>query len=450
MIAIFEPKYWTNKARWAYNATINSKEKGEQMKQDTLYTEGQQVEFTGYTGSDLPDDSELLIEGEVYEILLATPSDAENEEFYTLKVDNPDFDPDKRKTKNNKEHTGVDVYVDEFVTIELEEEEPEVEEDEIEEEIVVEKPAPKAKKKAAPKAAPKSKAKPAPKAKAKTKATPKAKAKAKVKPVTEAITKTTKTTKKAPTSTSKLKEVSEEVDTENQDMIVLDESEENAEVLEMVNGTDDICELAKEMRQESANMDYMMGGVLYHVRLSKAYKELDDRYKQNKGFALYVDECLGIRYRSAMNYISVYTTFSRLGVDVEVYSRLGPTRCTEIARVADKDNIDDLIKLAEESTVIEIKDAIKESYVAGSDGTLKKIKRVTFKFALHEDQGATVRTLFEEAKQALGLENDEDVFESIVTEWALEHLNVKPKAKGKTKARAKTKKQVEEEVEEVA
>jgi hypothetical protein len=443
---------WTKRVKRAYNATISKKQSrkstqstGASMKKDTQYEVGQEVEFTGYTGSELPDNNELLEEGVIYPIIEATPSDSKNEEFYTVGVINEDFDAKKRKTKNNREYIGVEVYADEFDTVleeEVEDEEIEEEieepEDEIEDELeeeVEEEHVPK------PKTKPKAKAKPAARAKEKSKAKPKAKAKAKVKPAKTKPVKAIAKTKPVAKSKSKLKEADPELaqDPENVDLIILTEEEEDAEVLELVKGTEDICALVEDMQEESSNINYIRGGLLYHVHKSKAYKELDPRYAELHGFATYVDERLGIRYRTAMNEIGVYTMFSRFGLDRADYIRLGPTKCTEIERAATEDNIDDLLRLAGESTVMEIKDSIKESYVSES-GEIKKVKRVSFKFMLHEDQGATVRTLFEEAKQALGLESDEDVFESIVTEWAMDHLNVKKsRTKAKTSTRGKAK-----------
>lgn len=427
---------WTNKARRVYNATIGTKhstnrKRVQPMKQETQHYKGEDVQFIGFTGNELPDNSELVVEGEIYTIIEVTPQDDQNEEFYTVGVANPEYDPDKRKTKNNRPEIGVELYADEFDTEFDVSEEPE-EEAEVVEEVVEEV------KEVKPKTKPKTKAKAKPKTKAKTK--PKTKAKVAEAPKAELVK-----------PKSKLKEVSEDKDKET-DLVILDESEEDEEVLELVKGTDDICALAEEMRKDASNQDYMLGGILYHVYTSKAYKELDERYAGNKGFALYVDECLGIRYRTAMNQISVYTMFSKFNIDKAEYIRLGPTKCTEIARVASEDNVEDLVELAGDSTVMEIKDSIKESYVAGGDGALKKVKRVAFKFMLHEDQGATVRSLFEDAKQALGVESDEDAFESIVTEWAMDHLNVKGAAKTKAKARAsaKSKAKAKDEVEATA
>jgi hypothetical protein len=206
--------------------------------------------------------------------------------------------------------------------------------------------------------------------------------------------------------------------------------------------------------ENSSGLDYKLGGVLYHVRLSKAYQKVDKKYKENGGFGLYVKEHLNIEYRKAMYLIDIYYKFNLYGIDSAKVSALGWTKCSKIAAVMSEDTAEDLIELAETSSVADLTDAIKESYKAegGTKGTVKK--RVTFKFRLLEEAGTAVTEVIEQAAKDMGLKNLDDAFEHIVMEWAAEHQNVKPakkaaaKATGKTTAKTTSKKVAAAEEEE--
>lgn len=424
---------------------------------------GDEVVFTGFASDDIPDNGDLLEEGETYVVDSINEGDEETEPTVNLLVPNPNYDPKKRKTKNNKEYIIVDVFSDEFAlageeeageeageeteadtidfddvekgmvvtvtdtegeeltgtvfkktktllgiefeeddeTVEAvykkkeiesivaaaeEEQEAEAEEPEAEEEEQEEKPAKKqTKKKAAKK----------------------------------------KASKKADTKKKESKKSDEEDDEDLKGLIILQENEEDPEVLEIVEEASDLCEVAEEMAEEAAVQDFRLGGILYHVRISKAFREIKDgEYNVKGGFQQYVEKELGIGYRKAMYLIDIYTKWSRFGLDASKVAEIGWTKAQEIARVMDEENAEQLVELAEESTVTELKETIKESFSKQGKDTREVVRKVTFKFRLAEDAAKAVEGYLEMAAEQLGAKKPEEVFEHIVTEWAQEHLDV--------------------------
>lgn len=369
------------------------------------FAAGQQVVFNGY-GDDVPEEERLLTEGETYEVLEV---DAK-ENTLSVHIDNPDFNPKKKESESNAKSILVDVFFEE-VTEATEEEEPAAEE---------EAPAAAPARTRKPVAAPaKETAKAAPAA-AKTKAAPAAKGKA------------------APAAKGKAvaKPKVKEEPAEEEDALPALENED-ADILAMVEGADDILQLAEELVEEGAALDYKLGGVLYHVRLGGAYKTLDKAYEENGGFGLYVKDKLNIEYRKAMYLIDIYYKFNQFGIDAAKVQELGWTKCSKIAAVMNETNAEELVELAEGSSVSELNDAIKEGYkeVGGEKG--EKRRKVMFKFRLWEDQAAGVEEIINATAEAMGFKDLSDAFEHIVVEWAAEHpITKKPAARTAVKPAA--------------
>lgn len=454
------------------------------MSQAQSLEVGSKVVFTGFTGDELPDNSEALEEGQEYTVVETKQEEEDSEVVYLLEaeVDNPDYDDSKRKTKKNQPtmKLKIDVFEDEIEISDIT--------DDDQEEEVESKPAKRAaaKKEPAKKAAAKSKSQE--KREAVQKKAPAKKA-AKPEPeedevdadeqlsyadmkrgmevtaydgdemiVAGTITSKTKRGIKIADENGEettlrledtlfyegiIEEESEEMDTvspeddpELKDMLILTEDEEDAEIVSLVAEAEDLCELAHDMSEESASLDYRLGGVLYHVRLSGAYKELNEDYSAKGGFMAYVEEELPVGYRKAMYLIDIYAKWNKFNLPMEKVQEIGWTKAQEIARVMDAENAEDLVALAEQNTVQDLKESIKESYTGGQTAR-ESVKRITFKFRLTEDAAANVRDFFEQGKESLGLERDEEVFEQIVTQWATDHLNIKKVGRGKKKAAAK-------------
>lgn len=393
------------------------------------YAVGDNVVFKGY-GEDVPEDEQILTEGETYEVV---ENDAK-EKTLGVQLDNPDFNSKKKASDENPKTIIVDVFYDEVDP--AGEEEPE-------EEAVEEKPA---RGKAAAKAAPAKTA-----VKGRTKAAPveeepeeelheeepeekPARGKVATKAPAKPVAKTTAKGKAEAKPAAKGKAVAKPAKEEPAEEEFPELETEDEEIVALVEGAADILELAEELVEEGAALDYKLGGVLYHVRLSKAYQKLDKSYKENGGFGLYVKEKLSIEYRKAMYLIDIYFKFNQYGIDAAKVQELGWTKCAKIAAVMNDENAEELVELAEKSSVSELNDTIKESYkeVGGEKG--EKRKKIAFKFRLWEDQAAGVDEVITATAEAMGFKDLSDAFEHIVMEWAAEHPISTKKSKAAAKA----------------
>jgi len=412
-------------------AKAKAKTKSKAKAKKPSFEEGQEVVFTGFTAEDeseYPDNAELLEEGEVYEIASVTESE-DNETAFLLRVENPEFDDGKRQSKANPSHILVDVFADEISgdvpesdeeeeedeeDFEEEDEDEEDEDEEDEDEEEEEEPAPRSKKKTKKKAA-------------KKKATKK-KAKAKKKGKKKAS--------KKKVATSADDEPEEQEDPDLKDMIILTEDEEDQEILELVSEADDVVELAQEYVEEAMATDYKVGGILYHVKVSKAYKEVNDgAYAGKGGWADFISNELNLEYRKAQYLVDIYAKFNKYGIGGEKVAELGWTKAAQVSRVMDQDNAEDLVALAEESSVEDLKDTVRESYATKGATPGERVKRMTLKYRLAEEAGQIVSEYMNAAAESLGYDNPSEVFQHVVTEWAEEHLDVAVTRKAKRTAK---------------
>lgn len=392
---------------------------------------GDVVNFLGYS-EEVPEEDQNLVVGQSYTVV---DIDAENESVI-VEIDNPDFNPKKKESEDNSRTLQVDVFFDEVAL---------AEEDVPEE-------APKARAKAKPaavKAVDKTAAKPTAKAKQaapeddaedepeeEPEEAPKAKAKAKpVKATTKPAAKGKTTTKAAVKSKGKAKAAPAEKEEVDPYPAL---AEEDGEILELIEGVDgeELIELAREVAEDSAAVDYKLGGILYHLRLGKAYQEAGKEYTEKGGFGLFIKDKLNIEYRKAMYLIDIYYKFNLFGIDAEKVRELGWTKCSRIASVMTEHNADELIELAEESTLADLSDTIKETYSKTSVATGEKRKKITFKFRLWEDQADAVKGILEGVTEQMGFKDPAEAFEHIVVEWAAEHYEPAKKSKAKTRAAA--------------
>ncbi len=435
---------------------------------------GDKVIFKGY--EETPEDgADLLVEGNEYEVAEVNKEDGS----VAVIVDNPDFNPKKKESESNARTILTDIFFEELelpkgskakpaaktpAKGKAKAEEPEDDADEEGEEDAdgedeaEEEPAPKAKTKApaktAAKAAPaKGKAKPkaeepedepeegdegedgdeeepAPKKAAAKKAPAKAAAKT---PAKKAAAES-----KAPVkSKAKAKAKEEEAEESDDPYGDLDEEQEDQEILGLVNDAEDILELARETVEETSALEYKLGGVLFHVRKSGAYEELDERYTEKGGFALYLLEQLNIEYRKAMYLVDIYYKWNKFGLEPEKVAQIGWAKAAKIAAVMDEDTAEELIELAENNTVADLVDHIKTTYkeVGGTKGEKKVIK--LFKFKLAESAGIAVEEVLQSVAAGMGLKNLDEAFEHIVMEWSTEHPIEAPAKKVSGKAATK-------------
>ena len=208
------------------------------MAKATKFSAGDEVKFKGFSGKEIPDFGALLVKGDTYVIDTYVDEDEENEPYYNIKVDNPDYDSTKRKSKNNQPDVVISVFDDEIKKKKKSKVEKAMARAEAKQEADEAADQKAADEETETKA-------PAPKKKAKKKA---------------------KKEKKADSGSS---------DSELKDLDILDEGEEDQDIVDLVEDTEDLCELARELADEQAISAYRLGGVLYHVRLTGAYKQAD-------------------------------------------------------------------------------------------------------------------------------------------------------------------------------
>lgn len=385
---------------------------------ESMYEVGSMIRFMGYS-DDVPEKDRVLEDGEIYEV---AELNAEGDGL-AVRIDNPDFNPKKKANPDtNPEQVLVDLFFDEVEPAEEEAEEEPAEEEPVESEPEVEEEEPVRKTRASNKPAAKgkleAKSKPGAKGKTGAKGKPAAKGKLEAKGRPGAKGKAVV----GPTEDDKYGEL----------------DEEDADILELVKDNEgDLVSLANELLEESAGIDYRLGGVLYHIRLSKSYKELDPRYAENKGFELFVSEQLNVEYRKAMYLIDIYYKFNLFGIPADKVQEIGWTKASKIAAVMTEDNAEELVEAAEAQSSAELSDTIKEGYSRVGDGRSETRKKITFKFRLFEDSGKSVATILEAAAKQMSFSNLDEAFEHIVTEWGAEHVKVSRASKATASTSAK-------------
>lgn len=417
---------------------------------------GSKIIFTGFSQESVaPDNGDLLVKGQEYTVRSVNKPEEEDEEAsYNIFIENPKFNSRKRESKNNLKELRIDLYADEMQLIAKKEQKvadaPTVSLENVKKgdivtvtdevgdfsgkvfkstkimlglddgsEQVIFKKKDISAIEFVPQDAEEAEVALVEEEEKKTVAKIQTKTKPKAKKETKKETK--KEIKAKPIIAEKQKVIDME---EDSNMLVLTEAEEDPDILDLVNNADNILELATDLAEDSAHIDYRLGGVLYHVNREKAYKTLSDNYSGAQGFQTYVEAELRVGYRKAMYLIDIYAKWNKYGLDKEKVAEIGWTKAQEIARVMDEDNADILVELAENNSVSELKEAIRElSDKSGEEGR-EVVKKVTFKFRLVEDAGGAINNYIELAGQQLELKRVEDIFEHIITEWAQEHLDI--------------------------
>lgn len=414
------------------------------MSEDQTFEKGQTVTFTGYTAEneeDYPENHALLTEGETYEVAEISDDDG-NDVSYFLAAPNPDFDETKRASKKANPATKlVDVFADEIAaTDEIDEQEEmdlDGEEEEDEEEMDEEEELPVA---AAPaKASKKTSKKTSKKKAAVSKKTTK---KAASKKTTSKKTTSKKATSKKKASAKTREEVTVEYTPEGD--IALTDAMQSKDVMALIAGktAGQMIKVAQAHAKDAMMHDWTLGGILYNVKTSGAYKKVQDKkYDVKGGWASFVDEQIGLDYRKAQYLVDIYAKFTRFGVKQDVAARIGWSKASRISAVMNHDNAEELVEVAEEQSFRDLEDTVKTEFSTKGASKGTRIKKLSFRFRLVEEGGAVVQDYLEQARVELGLDSLDDTFQHVVTEWAQEKLNLKSKrtkGKGRGKAAAAT------------
>lgn len=139
-------------------------------------------------------------------------------------------------------------------------------------------------------------------------------------------------------------------------------------------------------------------------------------------FRSYVESECGLQYRKAMYLIEIYNGLVESGVAWDKVRHLGWTKLKELARILSPENVDDWVAVAEQLTVLQLIDHIKEATkgenAANSPEVVgEKSKTTTMTFKLHEDQKETVREALDKAKHESGTEFDSVALEAIALDF---------------------------------
>lgn len=156
---------------------------------------------------------------------------------------------------------------------------------------------------------------------------------------------------------------------------------------------------------------FRLGGVL-------AVIQSNGWFAPHASFKDYIENEVGIQYRRAMYFVSIYTKLVELQIPWETFKSIGWSKLKELLPVLTADNADDWVKVAESSTVQNLIAIVKskQAKAAGeltddSEGAAKIVTSVSFK--LHDDQKATVQAALDKAKEELS---------TSVATVALEHI----------------------------
>jgi hypothetical protein len=181
----------------------------------------------------------------------------------------------------------------------------------------------------------------------------------------------------------------------------------------------------------------------------------ENTYTQDSdGFALFLADNFpdvgGIR--KVKELIGIYDTFSVLPNAEEVIGRLaevGWWKAGMIRSYLTEDNASELVEAAATLTKKELETHLKTSYTTeGSDGGTTTasgkntqravIKKITFTYALFEDQAEGAKLILSLAKKSTGITDDNALFEHIMQEWAGDHLGAEGVAKAEQAAAKET------------
>lgn len=203
---------------------------------------------------------------------------------------------------------------------------------------------------------------------------------------------------------------------------------EDAEVVALIEGSEDLIALAQDMEADIESKNYQLGGVLYHIKKDKTFESIKPEYAENKGFEAFVTDHFGFSYRKAMNLIEIYYTVNRLGLEnpADLVATIGWSKMAKIAPMMEQDNAEELLELARTNTSVGLSEAIKTSTVevGGTAGTKKT--KVTIKLKYFEDEANDITALLAEVQEAQGLKTVEEAFSYVVSEFRLSQGNEAP------------------------
>lgn len=394
----------------------------EVAEEEVVFQVGDTARFLGYPEG--TDEADMVLDNDAEYAVVAledNDQDPEGPQLVVLQAPNPDFNAKKKANPDtNPEFLEVVCYPDELDLVEGGEGEEEVAEEEPEEKAPAKGKAPA---KAAAKAAP---AKPAAKAATKPAAEkPAAKGKAAAeKPAAKGKAAAEKPAAKGK-AVAKPKEEPEALD-ENSD--VPDLEHEDPTVLALIEGADDLIQAVQDLESTVASAEFQIGGFLYHIKRAGEWANLDESYKEPKGWAAFVKDYFNMEYRKATHLIDIYVSFNQAGLEnpSEVVASLGWSKAAKLTRLIGSEEInpEDLITLASDTAANELSAVLKETYTeGGTGGTKGEAKtRLTLKFKYEQADAEVVEDILDEAVAATGAPTVERALLAVLVEWRAAQL----------------------------
>jgi hypothetical protein len=179
---------------------------------------------------------------------------------------------------------------------------------------------------------------------------------------------------------------------------------------EIENLTEAEAKLLVDKLAEGAEFTFFqLGGVLSVIHNNGWFKPY-------ASFKEYVEHEHGIKFRRAMHWIAIYKALAENKVPWEKVKQLGWTKLSVIAQLLTPENVDEWVSIAEDQTVLQLKETVRSTKSADVPKALEDqaSKTVTTKFfKVHEDQRATIEAALAKAKEESGTPYDTVAMEYI-------------------------------------
>jgi hypothetical protein len=143
---------------------------------------------------------------------------------------------------------------------------------------------------------------------------------------------------------------------------------------------------------------FRLGGVLSVINTNEFYKT--DGFDNFKTF---VEAKYGIQYRRAMYWSGIYDALIASGVPWNKVKDVGWTKLKDLAPILTLANVDEWVKKATTSSVLELQEAIKavmkgNLQTSGDPAQPEKTPTTTLTVKVHEDQKTTILQAIDKAK----------------------------------------------------
>ncbi len=200
----------------------------------------------------------------------------------------------------------------------------------------------------------------------------------------------------------------------------------------------DAIQAAKDLANTIEVNYFTFGGLLAEIYDNTLFTALG--YDGKRGWATFLERELGVDYRRAMYWVSIYKGLSAVGINENKVASLGGwSKAKEIARLLKARDgqgrpvgeqlllahFDELAQVAATRTREELHDAVELKLLeAKGDEPARHsadVMRKTFKVRLPAGHLPVVSRILAVARERLKLDDDASALEAILTEWAKRH-----------------------------